>query len=134
MSEIRKRKEGVEEKPFESAESDHVSNLFIIFPFYQNKSFNIHDFCVIFKIDSEDDKAEFKAEADLSKAIPTGTDKIPGLLDKYLPDLPTRWRNWVVRGIFSIIMITFFCLVIYGGPLALMITVCITFCGLLLLL
>lgn len=30
MSEIRKRKEGGEEKPVESAESDHVSKLFII--------------------------------------------------------------------------------------------------------
>lgn len=31
MSEIRKRKEGGEEKPVESAESDHVSDLFIMY-------------------------------------------------------------------------------------------------------
>lgn len=35
-----------------------------------------------------------------------------------------RWKNWVIRGIFTLIMILAFCLIIYGGPLALMITVC----------
>lgn len=34
-----------------------------------------------------------------------------------------RWRNYVVRGIFTFIMIFGFCLLIYGGPLALMVTV-----------
>lgn len=34
-----------------------------------------------------------------------------------------RWRNYVVRGIFTVIMISGFGLLIYGGPLALMITV-----------
>lgn len=34
-----------------------------------------------------------------------------------------RWKNWVIRGIFTWIMICGFCLIIYGGPLALMITV-----------
>lgn len=77
----------------------------------------------LFQIDSEDDKHEFRPETDLSKTIPTGTDKMPSLLEKILLDLPTRWRNWIIRGIFSIIMISFFCLVIYGGPLALMMTV-----------
>lgn len=125
MSEIRKRKDGGEEKPVESAESDHVSSLFIISCIVKGViGLLLYSLIVLCnQIDSEDDKPEFKAEADLSKTIPTGTDKIPGLLDRMLPDLPSRWRNWVVRGIFSIIMITFFCLVIYGGPLALMITV-----------
>lgn len=31
-----------------------------------------------------------------------------------------RWTNWVVRGIFGIIMISTFCLLISAGPLALM--------------
>lgn len=34
-----------------------------------------------------------------------------------------RWKNYVIRGIFTFIMIMVFCLIIYGGPLALMITV-----------
>jgi len=34
-----------------------------------------------------------------------------------------RWKNWVIRGIFTWIMIWAFALIIYGGPLALMITV-----------
>lgn len=34
-----------------------------------------------------------------------------------------RWKNWVIRGIFTFIMISGFCMMIAGGPLALMITV-----------
>ncbi|XP_017784717.1 PREDICTED: phosphatidate cytidylyltransferase, photoreceptor-specific [Nicrophorus vespilloides] len=70
-------------------------------------------------VDSEDDKSP---KSDLSNAIPTGTNKAPSVLETVLNSLPDRWRNWVVRGIFSLIMISFFCIVIYGGPLALMIT------------
>lgn len=33
------------------------------------------------------------------------------------------WRNWIIRTIFTWFMIAGFCLIIYGGPLALMITV-----------
>lgn len=76
---------------------------------------------IFFQIDSEDDR--FKSDADLSNTIPSGTDKAPGVLEWLVKDLPDRWRNWAVRAIFSLIMIIFFSLVIYGGPLALMITV-----------
>lgn len=34
-----------------------------------------------------------------------------------------RWRNWIIRGIFGWLMIGLFCLLCYGGPLALMIAV-----------
>lgn len=34
-----------------------------------------------------------------------------------------RWRNWVIRGIFTWVMILGFCFLIYLGPYALMITV-----------
>jgi len=71
-------------------------------------------------VDSEDDKI---TKPDLSKTIPTGTNKTPHMLEIFLSALPERWRNWVIRGIFSLIMITFFVVLIYGGPLALMITV-----------
>ncbi|CAH1368881.1 hypothetical protein MTP99_010381 [Tenebrio molitor] len=93
MSELRKRKDSDAKAP-ESADSDHV--------------------------DSEDDK--LGAAVNLSKTVPTGTDKAPSVLEFFLQDLPEKWRNWVVRGIFSWLMISFFLIVIYGGPLALMIT------------
>ncbi|KAF5269197.1 hypothetical protein FQR65_LT02498 [Abscondita terminalis] len=97
MSELRKRREGDDDKSAELNESDHI--------------------------DSEDDKAiDQPATTDLSSTIPSGTNKAPSLLETLVKDLPDRWRNWVVRGIFSFIMISFFVFVIYGGPLALMIT------------
>lgn len=92
---LRKRKDFVE-KPLESAESDHI--------------------------DSEDDKRIHKGSIDLSATIPSGTNKAPGFLDSLLQDLPDRWRNWIVRGIFTFLMITFFVIAIKGGPLILMIT------------
>jgi len=67
-------------------------------------------------VDSEDDKV------DVSKDIPQGTDKTPEVLDSALSGLPARWRNWVIRGIFTMVMIALFGLIIYWGPLALMIT------------
>ena len=51
-----------------------------------------------------------------------GQDAPPDALDQALSGLPPRWKNWVIRGIFSWLMIGGFCLIIYGGPLALMIT------------
>lgn len=94
MSELRQRKEGKENNP-ESAESN---------------------------VDSEDDKLPDAAATDLSKVVPSGTDKGPSILNTILSGLPDRWRNWFIRGFFSLVMISFFALVIYGGPLALMIT------------
>lgn len=66
--------------------------------------------------DSEDDKI------DVSHVIPQGTDKTPEVLDSALSGLPARWRNWIIRGIFTLLMIGLFGLIIYWGPLALMIT------------
>ena len=45
------------------------------------------------------------------------------VLDAALKGLPPRWKNWVIRGIFTWLMIGGFGLIIYGGPLALMLTV-----------
>ena len=58
---------------------------------------------------------------DIAKTI--GQDKPPDALDQALSGLPPRWKNWVIRGIFTWLMIGGFGLIIYGGPLALMITV-----------
>ncbi|XP_017464923.1 PREDICTED: phosphatidate cytidylyltransferase, photoreceptor-specific [Rhagoletis zephyria] len=74
-------------------------------------------------VDSEEEKLpEEKFVDELSKTLPQGTDKTPEILDSALKDLPDRWKNYVIRGIFTWIMICGFALIIYGGPLALMIT------------
>ncbi|XP_013201131.1 phosphatidate cytidylyltransferase, photoreceptor-specific [Amyelois transitella] len=75
-------------------------------------------------VDSEEEKVlEEKYVDELAKNLPQGTDKTPEILDSALSGLSSRWRNWVIRGIFTWLMIAAFCLLIYGGPLALMITV-----------
>ncbi|KAK0179263.1 hypothetical protein PV327_008066 [Microctonus hyperodae] len=71
-------------------------------------------------IESEDDG---KLEVDeMAKSLPQGTDHTPDILSAALAGLPDRWKNWVIRGIFTWLMIAGFCLIIYGGPLALMVT------------
>uniref|UniRef100_A0A1B6D4H4 phosphatidate cytidylyltransferase n=1 Tax=Clastoptera arizonana TaxID=38151 RepID=A0A1B6D4H4_9HEMI len=100
MSELRRRKSvSVDEQEAEKISSEVDSD---------NKE----------DVDSEDDKAN----QDLSQKIPQGTDNVPKLLGSLLNGLPDRWRNWVIRGVFTFLMIGIFGLVIYGGPLALMIT------------
>ena len=70
-------------------------------------------------IESETDDKPIVTD-DIAKTI--GQDKPPDALDQALEGLPPRWKNWVIRGIFTWLMIGGFCLIIYGGPLALMIT------------
>ncbi|KAK0051831.1 phosphatidate cytidylyltransferase photoreceptor-specific [Biomphalaria pfeifferi] len=41
------------------------------------------------------------------------------VLDNALKDLSPRWRNWMIRGIFTWVMILGFAVLIYFGPLAL---------------
>jgi len=101
MADLRKRKVDTEEEKLiekqtaSGTESDHKDD-----------------------VDSEDDKVA----SDLSKTVPQGTDKVPEVLDTALKGLSAKWRNWVIRGIFTFLMIGAFCLIIYGGPLALMVT------------
>merc|ERR1712156_177560 len=80
-------------------------------------------------IDVDEVDSDIGPEADLtggngnekSVAEVIGQDK-PGQLDEALGKLPPRWKNWVIRGIFTCVMIGGFGLIIYGGPLALMLT------------
>nr|CAD7427640.1 unnamed protein product [Timema monikensis] len=75
------------------------------------------------EIDSEDDKTpEEKLTEEITETIPEGTDITSEVLDSALKGLSARWREWIIRGIFTWLMIGGFCLLIYGGPLALMIT------------
>nr|CFW94212.1 Eka CD synthase protein [Euperipatoides kanangrensis] len=69
---------------------------------------------------SKDDELRTEIGADLSTEIPQIGDKTTEALDSALSGLPTRWKNWVVRGIFSCVMILGFTIIIYLGPLALM--------------
>ncbi|XP_017765616.1 PREDICTED: phosphatidate cytidylyltransferase, photoreceptor-specific-like, partial [Eufriesea mexicana] len=71
-------------------------------------------------VESEDD-AKLEVE-ELAKSVPQGTDHTPYILDSALSGLPDRWKNWVIRSIFTLFMIAGFCGIIYIGPLALMAT------------
>lgn len=67
-------------------------------------------------VDSEEDK-----NIDLSNTIPSGTNKMPHILESVLNGLSDRWRNWIIRFISTVLLTVAFLLIIYGGPLALMI-------------
>ncbi|KAF7994606.1 hypothetical protein HCN44_004078 [Aphidius gifuensis] len=78
---------------------------------------------------SEDQREDFESEDDgkteveeMAKTLPQGTDHTPQILEAALSGLPSRWKNWTIRGIFTLLMIAMFCLIIIGGPLALMVT------------
>lgn len=100
MTEVRKRRNGVEdESEKHCSETEH-----------QDVLFQRDD------LDSEEDK-----NLDLSKTIPSGTNKMPQILESVLNGLSERWRNWIIRFISTVLLTAVFLLIIYGGPLALMI-------------
>lgn len=72
--------------------------------------------------DSPSDGVASSIGTDLSSTIPQGTNKAPSILASLLEKVPPRWRNWVVRGVFTWLMIGGFFVIIWGGPLALMVT------------
>ncbi|KAK3090309.1 hypothetical protein FSP39_010821, partial [Pinctada imbricata] len=55
--------------------------------------------------------------------LPQGSDKTTEALDNALKDLTPRWRNWIIRGIFTWLMIFLFAFLIYLGPLALVLVI-----------
>ncbi|OWF40078.1 phosphatidate cytidylyltransferase, photoreceptor-specific-like isoform X1 [Mizuhopecten yessoensis] len=72
--------------------------------------------------DEDEDMLGVGEVADTS-SLPQASDKTTGALDSALKDLSPRWRNWVVRGIFSWVMILGFGFMIYLGPLALVVVI-----------
>ncbi|KAL3982832.1 Cytidylyltransferase family protein [Acanthocheilonema viteae] len=56
----------------------------------------------------------------LTKDLPQGSDHLGAFIDPVLLPLPPRWRNWVVRGIFSVIMVSLFAVIIKMGATWLM--------------
>ncbi|XP_040273930.1 phosphatidate cytidylyltransferase 1 [Bufo bufo] len=70
------------------------------------------------------------AEADADSAFegdvvdaPPPTDGTPQLLNNALSGMSSRWKNWWIRGIFSLTMITSFFFLIYLGPAMLILLV-----------
>ncbi|XP_075059361.1 phosphatidate cytidylyltransferase 1 [Mixophyes fleayi] len=61
-------------------------------------------------------------DADITD-VPTSTDSTPKVLDNALSGLSSRWKNWWIRGIFSLTMITLFFFLIYLGPIMLLVLV-----------
>jgi len=70
-----------------------------------------------------DSEAEDRAVVGEEIAKSIGQDKPPEMLEQALSGLPTKWKNYIIRFVFTWLMIGGFGLIIYGGPLALMITV-----------
>uniref|UniRef100_A0A6I8NAJ4 Phosphatidate cytidylyltransferase n=2 Tax=Ornithorhynchus anatinus TaxID=9258 RepID=A0A6I8NAJ4_ORNAN len=54
---------------------------------------------------------------------PAPGDDTPEVLNRALSNLSSRWKNWWVRGILTLAMIGFFFVIIYLGPLVLMVIV-----------
>uniref|UniRef100_A0A8C3G6R4 Phosphatidate cytidylyltransferase n=1 Tax=Cyclopterus lumpus TaxID=8103 RepID=A0A8C3G6R4_CYCLU len=57
--------------------------------------------------------------------VPVPADDTPVVLNKALSGLSSRWKNWWIRGILTLAMISFFFLIIYLGPMVLMMIVLI---------
>lgn len=55
--------------------------------------------------------------------VPVPADDTPEVLNKALSGLSSRWKNWWVRGILTLAMISFFFFIIYLGPMVLMLIV-----------
>ncbi|XP_066430454.1 phosphatidate cytidylyltransferase 1 [Eleutherodactylus coqui] len=55
--------------------------------------------------------------------VPTPADSTPQLLNNALSGMSSRWKNWWIRGIFSLTMITLFFFLIYLGPAMLILLV-----------
>ncbi|KAG1695335.1 Phosphatidate cytidylyltransferase, photoreceptor-specific [Nymphon striatum] len=76
--------------------------------------------------ESEDDRTfEEKVVDQVAKEIHPEKDKSHTALENALAGFSTRWKNWIIRGIFSCIMMFGFGLIIWLGPVALMFTILI---------
>ncbi|KAJ7327171.1 hypothetical protein JRQ81_016930, partial [Phrynocephalus forsythii] len=72
-------------------------------------------------VDGEERVGELDLRNDLDacEVVPP-TDRTPEIFKKALSGLSSRWKNWWIRGILSLVMISLFSLVIYMGSFMLM--------------
>nr|XP_028599513.1 phosphatidate cytidylyltransferase 1 isoform X2 [Podarcis muralis] len=75
-------------------------------------------------VDGEDRFAELdlRTDSDIPEVVPP-TDRTPEIFKKALSGLSSRWKNWWIRGILTLAMITAFALIIYMGSFMLMLLV-----------
>ncbi|KAJ6653140.1 hypothetical protein lerEdw1_010102 [Lerista edwardsae] len=72
------------------------------------------------KLDGET-ASDSECKSEVPPAAPV--DDTPEVLNRALSNLSSRWKNWWVRGILTLAMIVFFFIIIYLGPLVLMMIV-----------
>lgn len=82
--------------------------------------------------EEKESEAEAKADGETASdsesrveavTLPTSVDDTPEVLNRALSNLSSRWKNWWVRGILTLAMIAFFFIIIYLGPMVLMMIV-----------
>jgi phosphatidate cytidylyltransferase len=65
------------------------------------------------------DPVNFPEESSNSATVQLaqGTDHVPSVLSAKLESFSPRWRNWIIRGLFTWLMIFGFAFIVYLGPL-----------------
>ncbi|MXQ87988.1 hypothetical protein E5288_WYG022538 [Bos mutus] len=75
-----------------------------------------------FDIDDRYGDLDSRTDSDIPE-IPPSLDRTPEILKKALSGLSSRWKNWWIRGILTLTMISLFFLIIYMGSFMLMLLV-----------
>ncbi|XP_011895621.1 PREDICTED: phosphatidate cytidylyltransferase 1 isoform X2 [Cercocebus atys] len=73
-------------------------------------------------IDDRYGDLDSRTDSDIPE-IPASSDRTPEILKKALSGLSSRWKNWWIRGILTLTMISLFFLIIYMGSFMLMLLV-----------
>uniref|UniRef100_G1RD60 Phosphatidate cytidylyltransferase n=1 Tax=Nomascus leucogenys TaxID=61853 RepID=G1RD60_NOMLE len=73
-------------------------------------------------IDDRYGDLDSRTDSDIPE-IPPSSDRTPEILKKALSGLSSRWKNWWIRGILTLTMISLFFLIIYMGSFMLMLLV-----------
>uniref|UniRef100_F6Z956 Phosphatidate cytidylyltransferase n=1 Tax=Monodelphis domestica TaxID=13616 RepID=F6Z956_MONDO len=73
-------------------------------------------------IDDKYGDLDSRTDSDLPE-VPPSSDRTPEVLKKALSGLSARWKNWWIRGILTLTMISLFFLIIYMGSFMLMLLV-----------
>uniref|UniRef100_A0A4X2M785 Phosphatidate cytidylyltransferase n=1 Tax=Vombatus ursinus TaxID=29139 RepID=A0A4X2M785_VOMUR len=73
-------------------------------------------------IDDKYGDLDSRTDSDIPE-VPPSSDRTPEVLKKALSGLSARWKNWWIRGILTLTMISLFFLIIYMGTFMLMLLV-----------